>query len=280
MRRFEGKVALITGAASGIGRATAERLASEGASLFLVDVSKAGLEETVKRCKQSAQRGASEARSEGEARAESNDPAERSHPGTAAGAAVESAPCDVSREEQVNDAVARCVDRFGQLDVLVNVAGILLLAHTHETTLAQWQKILDVNLTGTFLFCKAALPHLLASRGNIVNTSSTSALNGMPYGAAYGASKGAVLALTRALAVEYGAKGVRANAICPGSIKTPMGSGSNLPKDVNWELLKRAMPLDKPRGPEVVASVVAMLASKDGEHINGESIRMDGGTLA
>ncbi len=249
MKRFEGKVALITGAASGIGRATAERLASEGASLFLVDLAKEGLEESVKRC-------------------------------VAAGAQVESAPCDVSREEQVNDAVARCVDRFARLDVLVNVAGILLLAHTHETTLAQWQKILDVNLTGTFLFCRAALPHLLASRGNIVNTSSTSAINGMPYGAAYGASKGAVLALTRALAVEYGGKGVRVNAICPGSIKTPMGSGGNLPKDVNWELLKRAMPLDKPRGPEVVASVVAMLASKDGEHINGESIRMDGGTLA
>ena len=249
MRRFENKVVLITKAASKIGRASAKRLTAEGASLFLVDLAKEGLEETVKRC-------------------------------AAAGARVESAPCDVAREEQVNDAVARCIDRFGRLDVLVNVAGILLLAHTHETALAQWQKVLDVNLTGTFLFCRAALPHLLASGGNIVNTSSTSALNGMPYGAAYGASKGGVLALTRALAVEYGGKGVRVNAICPGSIKTPMGSGSNLPQDVNWELLKRAMPLDKPRGPEVVASVVAMLASQDGEHINGESIRMDGGTLA
>jgi NAD(P)-dependent dehydrogenase (short-subunit alcohol dehydrogenase family) len=247
MERFRGKVALITGAASGIGRATAERLSAEGASLFLVDLAKPGLEETVKRCE---------------------------------GGSVESMPCDVAREEQVEAAVARCVERFGRLDVLVNVAGILLLEHTHETSLAQWQKILDVNLTGTFLFCKAALPHLLASRGNIVNTSSTSALAGMPYGAAYGASKGGVLALTRALAVEYGGRGVRVNAIAPGSIKTPMGSGSNLPKDVNWELLKRAMPLDKPRGPEVVASVVALLASEDGAHVNGESIRMDGGTLA
>jgi NAD(P)-dependent dehydrogenase (short-subunit alcohol dehydrogenase family) len=248
-RRFQGKVVLITGAASGIGRATAVRLAGEGARLFLVDLAKEGLDETAKHC-------------------------------AAAGGEVECAPCDVSQEDQVNDAVAGCVDRFGQLDVLVNVAGILLLAHTHETTAAQWQKILDVNLTGTFLFCKAALPHLLGSSGNIVNTSSTSALAGMPYGAAYGASKGGVLALTRALAVEYGAQGVRVNAICPGSIKTPMGSGSNLPKDINFELLKRAMPLDKPRGPEKVASVVALLASEDGAHINGESIRMDGGTLA
>jgi len=249
MRRFEGKVVMITGAASGIGRACAERLAAEGASLFLVDLAKEALEETVARCAKT-------------------------------GATPESAPCDVSREEQVNDAVARCIDRFGRLDVLVNVAGILLLQHAHEITLAQWQKVMDVNLTGTFLFCKAALPHLLATRGNIVNTSSTSAINGMPYGAAYGASKGGVLALTRALAVEYGGKGVRVNALCPGSIKTPMGSGSHLPKDVNWELVKRAMPLDKPRGPEVVASVVALLASEDGAHINGESIRMDGGTLA
>src|SRR5262245_18329953 len=249
MRRFENKVVLITGAASGIGRAIAERLGSEGASLFLVDLAKEGLEEMVKRC-------------------------------AATGASVESAPCDVARDEQVNDAVARCLDRYDRLDVLANVAGILLLAHTAETALAQWQKVLDVNLTGTFLFCKAALPHLLASGGNIVNTSSTSAINGMAYGAAYGASKGGVLALTRALAVEYGGKGVRVNAICPGSIKTPMGSGSNLPKEINWELIKRAMPLDKPRGPEVVASVVAMLASQDGVHINGESIRMDGGTLA
>ena len=173
--RFQGKVVLITGAASGIGRATAVRLAGEGARLFLVDLAKQGLDETVKHC-------------------------------SAAGAEAESASCDVAQEDQVNDAVAGCVDRFGQLDVLVNVAGILLLSHTHDTTAAQWQKILDVNLTGTFLFCKAALPHLLASGGNIVNTSSTSALAGMPYGAAYGASKGGVLALTRALAVEYGAK--------------------------------------------------------------------------
>ncbi|MEN8162159.1 MAG: SDR family NAD(P)-dependent oxidoreductase, partial [Myxococcota bacterium] len=102
MNRFEGKVVLITGAASGIGRATAERLASEGARLFLVDLAKEGLDETAKRC-------------------------------TDAGAEVENASCDVSNEAQVNDAVARCVDRFGRLDVLVNVAGILLLAHAHET---------------------------------------------------------------------------------------------------------------------------------------------------
>ena len=181
----------------------------------------------------------------------------------------------------MNDAVARCLDRFGKLDVLVNVAGILLLSHTHETTLAQWQKVLDVNLTGTFLFCKAALPHLLASRGNIVNTSSTSAINGMPYGAAYGASKGAVLALTRALAVEYGGKGVRVNAICPGSIKTPMGSGSNLPKDAELGAGQaRRCRSTRRAAPRWWRAWWRCSPPTTASTSTARSIRMDGGTLA
>jgi meso-butanediol dehydrogenase/(S,S)-butanediol dehydrogenase/diacetyl reductase len=249
MERFADKVALITGGAAGIGRATAERLASEGASLFLVDLQEDALAESVEKC--------------------------RAH-----GSAVESATCDVSNPEQVEAAVAACVERLGKLDVLVNVAGILSLDHTHELTLERWNQVLAINLTGTFLFCRAALPHLLASGGNIVNTSSTSALAGMPYAAAYGASKAGCLALTRSLAVEYAKRGLRANAVCPGSIKTAMGSRQHLPEDLDWELLKRAMPLDKARGPEVVASLIALLASDDGAHINGESVRVDGGTLA
>ena len=249
MERFQDRVAFVTGAASGIGRATAQRLASEQASLYLVDVSAEGLEETVKQCEEH-------------------------------GAAVASSLCDVSDEAAVQTAIGACVDRFGKLDALVNVAGILCLEHAHALDLERWNRVLTVNLTGTFLCCRAALPHLLESGGNIVNMSSTSALAGMPYGAVYGASKAGVLALTKTLAVEYGKKGVRANAICPGSIKTPMGSRGNLPEEMDFELLKRAMPLDKPRGPEVIASVVAMLASDDGAHINGESILVDGGTLA
>jgi NAD(P)-dependent dehydrogenase (short-subunit alcohol dehydrogenase family) len=249
MRRFEGKVALITGAAAGIGRATAQRLADEGASLFLVDVARQGLAETEQQC-------------------------------AAVGAAVTAAPCDVSNPEQVEAAVRACVSRFGRLDALINIAGVLLLEHAHETTLEQFERILRINLTGTFLFCKAALPHLLASKGNIVNTSSTTALAGMPYGVAYGASKAGVLALTRSFAVEYGKKGLRCNAVCPGSISTAMGASSNLPAGADMDLVRRSMPLDQSRGPEVVASVIALLASADGAHINGESIRMDGGTLA
>jgi NAD(P)-dependent dehydrogenase (short-subunit alcohol dehydrogenase family) len=249
MRRYEGKVALITGAAAGIGRATAERLASEGASLFLTDVAREGLAETAQRC-------------------------------TALGAAVASQACDVGDEAQVQSAVQACIDRFGKLDALCNIAGILLLKHLADISVAEFERVIRINLTGTFLMCKAALPHLRVTKGAIVNTSSTSALAGMPYGAAYGTSKGGVLALTRTIAVEFGKHGVRCNAVCPGSILTAMSGGGVLPKDADMRLVARAQPLDKPRGPEVVASVIAMLCSEDGAHVNGESIRMDGGTLA
>ena len=124
------------------------------------------------------------------------------------------------------------------------------------------------------------MPHLLESNGSIVNTSSTSALAGMPYGAAYGTSKGGVSALTRSLAVEFGKRGVRCNAVNPGSILTAMAGPDVIPGDADMRLVARAQPLDKPRGPEVIASVIAMLASEDGAHINGEEIRVDGGTLA
>ncbi len=249
MNRFDGKVALITGAAAGIGRATAQRLASEGCRVYIVDVAREGLEETAKLI-------------------------------TESGGVVEFATCDVSDEGEVKATVGACVERFGRLDVLCNIAGILLLERFEKIPVEKFRRILEVNLVGTFMLCQAAMPHLIESGGNIVNTSSTSALAGMPYGAAYGTSKGGVSALTRTLAVEFGKQGVRCNAINPGSIKTAMGSGSNLPEDPDMQLVMRALPIDKPRGPEVIASVVAMLASQDGAHINGEEIRVDGGTLS
>jgi len=249
VKRFAGKAALITGAASGIGRAAALRLAEEGSDLYLVDLAADALAESAQQC------------------------GER-------GAAVAHAVCDVADESQVQAAVADCAERFGRLDALCNIAGILLLEHAGNTTAQQFRRILEVNLLGTFLMCRAALPHLLESRGAIVNTSSTAALAGMPYAAAYGASKGGVSALTRTLAVEFAKQGLRCNAVCPGSIRTPMTGSGSLPENADLQLVSRAMPLDEARGPEAVAGLIALLASEDGRHINGEEVRVDGGTLA
>ena len=249
MNRFEGKVAFVTGAAAGIGRATGVRLAREGASVYLVDIAAEGLEETAKLCEE-------------------------------IGADVAFAVCDISSEDEVKSNVQACVDRFGRLDTLCNIAGILLLDHFEKITPDQFRRVLEVNLVGTFMLAQAALPHLLETKGSIVNTSSTSALAGMPYGYAYGTSKGGVSALTRTLAVEFGKRGVRCNAVNPGSIKTAIMGGDQLPEDADPHLLMRAMPIGPPRGPEVVAATIALLASEDGIHINGEEIRVDGGTLA
>ncbi len=250
MKRFEGKVALVTGAASGIGRATVERLASEGARIFCVDVQAEAVAQTAKLA-------------------------------TEAGGEAEARVCNVADEAEVEACVTACVERFGGLDALCNVAGILRFGHSHEFSFETWRQVIAVNLDGTFLMCRAALPHLLRSGGSIVNMSSVAALAGLAYGGAYSASKGGVLALTRTLAVEYGKQGVRCNAVCPGSIKTPMSAGgAGLPEDADMKLVMRQMALDKPRGPEQVASLVAFLASDEAAHINGERILIDGGTLA
>ena len=249
MKRFEERVVMITGAGSGIGQATALRLASEGASVFCVDLDLPAADATA----------ASVVAEGGKALAHH---------------------CNVADEAQVNDCIAACIAEYGSLYCLVHMAGLLRFERTHEMEKSSWQQIIDVNLTGTFLICKAALPHLVTSQGNIVNAASTAALAGLPWGAAYSASKGGVLAMTRSLAVEYGNLGLRANAICPGSIDTAMTNADMIPKDVDMKLLYRIMPLDTARGPESVASVIAMLASDDGAHINGETIRVDGGTLA
>jgi NAD(P)-dependent dehydrogenase (short-subunit alcohol dehydrogenase family) len=176
--------------------------------------------------------------------------------------------------------VGLVTERHGQLDALANVAGILRTAHTHEHPFELWDQVLAVNLTGTFVFCRAALPALIESGGNIVNVSSTAALAGTPWAAAYAASKGGVLALTQTIAVEYARRGVRCNAVCPGSIDTPITNDFAFPEGADLKLIERIMAIDKPRGPETVAAAIAFLASDDAAHVNGEHIRVDGGTLS
>ena len=249
MQRFADRSVLITGAGSGIGRATAERLAAEGARLTISDVNADGLEQTASTCRTS-------------------------------GVPVTAVVSDVSDEAAVADLVAGAVGEFGRLDVLVNVAGILQFKDFRLTTLADFERIIGVNLTGTFLTCRDAMPHLLESQGNIVNITSTAALAGHPWTSSYSASKGGVLALTLTLAVEFGKLGVRCNAVAPGSINTPIQNAFELPEGADPKLLHRIMPLDRMRGPENVAGAVAFLGSDDAAHVNGEVLRVDGGTLA
>lgn len=249
MRRFDEKVVWITGAASGIGRACALRLAEEGARLALCDLQADGLEAVAKEARER-------------------------------GAEVDTRRIDVADEDQVRAGMAAALDRFGRLDVACNVAGILRFDHTHELALADWRRVLDVNLTGTFLVCREALPHLLASRGNVVNVASTAGMRGHPWTAAYSASKGGVIALTSAIAIEYAKQGVRANAICPGSIETPITQAFRIPDGADPKLVRRMMPLTGFVGPEKVASAVAFVASEEGSHVTGETIRIDGGALS
>ena len=249
MQRMTDKVALVTGAGSGIGGASARRLAAEGASVFCVDVN----EEAAQVCAEEiVQNG-------GKANAHA---------------------CDIASEEAVAECVNAVIATHGKLDTLVNMAGILRFDNAHEMTLPNWQKVLDVNLTGTFLLCKAVLPHLIETRGSIINAASTASLAGLPWGVAYSASKGGVLAMTRSIAVEYAKRGVRANCVCPGDIKTNMAANVTFPDDADFSLLTRISSLTGAKGPEVVAGVIAMLASDDGIHITGEYIRMDGGMLS
>jgi NAD(P)-dependent dehydrogenase (short-subunit alcohol dehydrogenase family) len=247
--RYTDKIVIVTGAASGIGRASALRLASEGASVACLDADALGLEQTVQLLA-SAER--------------------QALPVT----------CDISQESAVHAAVDHVMAQFGRIDVLCNIAGILRSDRSHELSLENWNRVIAVNLTGTFLMCRAALPHLLAVRGAIVNMSSTAALGAHPWMAAYAASKGGILSLTRALAVEYVKQGLRVNAICPGGVKTAIHEGFRLPKDADFELLKRALPHQGFGEPEEVAAIVAFLGSADASYLNGIEIRADGGALS
>ena len=251
MGRLNELVVLVSGAASGIGQATATRLAQEGASLYLIDVNEAGLAET-------------------EAQA------------TEAGASVVTRIVDVRSDEEVAAAVAGCVEHFGGLHRVANIAGVQSWGNTHETPTETFRRDIDINLVGTLVLCREALPHIIECKGAIVNMSSIAASVGIPYSAAYCASKGGVLALTRSLAVEYGKAGVRVNCVCPGGIETDMTTNAwnQFPEGVDMDLIMRAMSLDGFGSPADIAGVVAMLLSDDGRHINGTSITVDGAATA
>jgi NAD(P)-dependent dehydrogenase (short-subunit alcohol dehydrogenase family) len=244
--RFGGRVAVVTGAASGVGRATAHRIASEGGQVAALDISEEGAQRTVDEI-------------------------------TSAGGKAIALRTDVSDPESVATTMKEIVAQVGPPNTVCNVAGIGKFAHTVEASFDDWQRILAVNLTGTFLMCQAALPHLLENGGTIVNVASTAGIMGQPYSAAYCASKGGVVLLTKSLAVEYLERGVRVNAVAPGGVDTPMMGHFAPPPDASKRLMA---PLMTPMGfvkPEQVANVIAFLASDDGEYMTGAIVSIDGG---
>jgi meso-butanediol dehydrogenase/(S,S)-butanediol dehydrogenase/diacetyl reductase len=249
MNRFEGRSIFVSGAASGIGRATAERFGREGGMVACGDVNAAGAEEAAAAIR-------------------------------AGGGNAFAIPCDVTNPGAITEAIAETVRRHGRLDALVNLAGIGFFRRTTETTLDEWHRMIAVNLTGQFLTCKEAIPHILKTKGAIVNTSSVAGLKSHPYSAAYCASKGGVVQLTRALAVEYGRKDVRINCICPGGVNTPLIEKFKLPEGVSQDALAKIMPLGRMGEPSEVAGTIAFLASDDASYINGATIVVDGGMIA
>lgn len=238
----------MTGGASGIGRATALRLASEGATVVAADVN-AELLTTLEA-------------------------------GVGAAGAVIPLVGDVGSEGGAELLVTEAVVLLGHLDVVVNAAGVLSFAHSHEHTVAEWDRVIGINLTGTFLVCRYALPHLLATRGNIVNVASIAAHRGQPWAAAYSASKGGVFALTKTLAVEYAAQGVRVNSVSPGAIDTPITAAFRLPDGADISLINRVVPIGPFGSPEGIAAAIAYVASDEAAHMNGADLVIDGATLA
>ncbi len=255
--RLAGRRALVTGGASGIGRASALRLAAEGASVAVVDV-----------------------------RAGAADPVAAEV--TAAGGHAIALTCDVRDEASVETATRAAADAFDGLDTVVACAGITATGATHAVALADWQLVISVNLTGVFLVVKHALAHLLdAGGGAIVTVGSTASLVAAGRTASYDASKGGVLQFTRAVAVEYVDQGIRANCVCPGVVSTdlathsraldaPLETGDGVPGPSG----RLRVPMSRAADPSEIAAVVAFLCSDEASFLTGAAIPVDGGYTA
>jgi meso-butanediol dehydrogenase/(S,S)-butanediol dehydrogenase/diacetyl reductase len=251
MNEVSGRRALVTGAGSGLGRASALRFARDGYAVGCVDV-----------------RADAAAATAGEI--------------TAAGGQACAVACDISDEQSVQDGVEEILRQLDGIDVVVNAAGIASVSHTLEVTLDEWRRMLDVNLTGTFLVARATLPALLESKGSMINVASVAALRGWRYMAAYAATKGGIVAFSRSIAVEFGGRGVRVNVVCPGSIATPLAAALTPVRDADPELMRRSPALlDPPSSqPEEIAGTIAYLASAEARFVTGSVVVIDGGVTA
>ncbi|GAG35154.1 unnamed protein product, partial [marine sediment metagenome] len=178
------------------------------------------------------------------------------------------------------EAVTETVDVFGRLDVLANVAGIVRFRHFTDWTEEDWNFVHGVNLNGPFFMCQAAIPHLLESGGNIVNVASNAGLMGQAYTAAYCSSKGALVQLTRSIAMEYLKQGIRANAIAPAGVATALTQGIDFPENLDSGLIKRYMSVRGMSDPAEIAGAIAFVASDDAKSLHGAVLSIDNGITA
>lgn len=245
MTQLSGKVALVTGASSGLGAAVAQVFAERGASVFGI----------------------------------ARDGERMAAVFEAVPNGVYSS-VDITSAAACRDAVADCVRQFGRLDVLVNAAGYHQMRHTTSVADEDWDYDLAVNLNGPFYLCRAALPHLLEAAGNIVNVSSIAGVEGEVYSAGYCAAKHGLVGLTRALAIEFTKEQLRVNVVCPGGMMTPQVTDFAAPDNADYNLIMR---IAAPRGimdPVDVAKVIAFLASEDANTIHGAVYNIDNGKTA
>ena len=246
--RFDGRVVLITGAASGIGAATARRFASEGARLALGDIDDEKLSAFAKEL--------------------------------GGGADVSHQRVDVAERAEVESFTEAALARFGRLDVVFNNAGIGAYGKVPDLDPDVWHRTIDVDLHGVFYGCRAAIPHLRrAGGGSIINTASISGLGGDSGLAAYNAAKGALVNFTRALAIDHAREGIRVNAVCPGAIETPLAAGILANPELADEYARR-VPMGRVGKAEEIAGVVAFLASDDASYMTGAMVVVDGGLTA
>jgi NAD(P)-dependent dehydrogenase (short-subunit alcohol dehydrogenase family) len=246
---MKGKAALVTGAASGLGRATALKLAQAGAAICIVDVNAAGLEETAALAK-------------------------------ASGVEVLVHATNLAERENCFNAVTAAVEKFGRLDALCNVAGVLILSNAHEMSADVFNITMAVNFNAPFFLIQAAIPHLLETNGAVVNVSSSGALIGEAYCGVYTAAKAALNHLTKSLAMEYMHKPIRFNAVAPGGMATNIANNFKMPEGADPALFKRFTPLRGVVEVDDVADLIAFLASDAARGYHGTCISLDKGCTA
>lgn len=249
VNRFDDKIALLTGVASGVGRATALRLASEGARVYGLDVDVDGMAATAAAV-------------------------------TADGGTMAVRATDVRVVAECRAAVDDCISEFGAVDIVGNIAGVANQRHVHQVTEEDWDLMNAVNVKGMFFLTQAALPHVIARDGNIVNIASNAGLMGQAYTVPYCATKGAVVNMTKALAMEFVKQSVRINAIAPGGIDTPLVHNFEIQADVDFALMQPYMGFRDASTAEQIAALFAFVASAEAGNIHGSILSADGGLTA